>query len=177
MHGVASDVDNTPRSEDERRRFRPYRRFLAVLVLTGALGLSGLILRGIINTLDRLPSAHELDRLEVVDVRALRACAEDLEKLEAKARRAAARTLERSEPWVPTVDALELERLKIVARCRLDEPRGDPATTELNRAATALENVLRAYTLMFERLRAEGEPEREEMKAALRALSPLLEDG
>lgn len=170
-----ADADGARPRDEERRRFRPYRRFLAVLVLIGSLGLSGLILRGIVNTLDRLPSAETMDRLEVVDVRALRACAEDLERLELQARKVAARALERDEPWAPHAEALETERLRVVARCRLDEPGSDPAINELTRAANALEGVLRTYALAFERVQTEGGPERDEMKAALRALQPLLE--
>lgn len=169
-----ADGDRRPQDE-ERRRFRPYRRFLAVLVLVGAFGISGLILRGIINTLDRLPSVETMDRLDVVDVRALRACATDLERLEVRARKDAANTLEKDLPWVPVLRTLETERLRVVARCRLDESREDPAIQELSRAATALENVLRVYTLAFERIKNEGGPERDEMRAAVRAVEPLLE--
>ena len=171
---MAEAPDSAPK--EDRRLFRPYRAFLTILVLIGALGLSALILRGIINTLDRLPSADRMDRLEVVDVRALRACADDLGRLEVRARKDAARALERGTEWRPALDALEIERLKIVARCRLDDPRGDPAIQQLARGATALENLLRTYTLVFDRIENDGRPEQDDLKAALRTLRPMLDE-
>ena len=80
MHGVAGPGQSDDRPADERRQHRPYRQFLAIVVIGSALALSGVALRGIINTLDRLPRADTMDRPEIVDVRALRACAADLER-------------------------------------------------------------------------------------------------
>ena len=159
--------------DEERRQLRPYRRFLALLLVVAIVGLCGLILRGIIRTLDRLPSAESMQRLEVVDTRALAACAEDLERLEARVRRAGADALGRAAPAEAPDDfdtvarGLETERLKVVARCRLDEPRGDPIITELAHAAAALERLLRAYALLVQRFGAEGRPDVQELREAL----------
>jgi len=175
--GVAPAGDNPPHPDEERRQLRPYRLFLVVMLAIAIIGLCGMILRGIINTLDRLPSAETMQRLEVVDVRALRACSEDLGRLEARTRRDAARALSEQDAisWNTLQHSLEVERLTIVARCRLDEPQGDPAVLELARASTAMENLLRSYTLFFERLHKEGGAARDELHDALQAVQPLLE--
>lgn len=174
---MAPAGDNPHPRDEERRQLRPYRLFLSLLLAIAIFGLCGIILRGIINTLDRLPTAETMQRLDVVDVRALRACAEDLGRLEAHTRAEAARALgaQSPPPWDTLRRALEVERLTIVARCRLDEDSQDPALLELKRASTALESLLRTYTLMFERLDKEGGAARDELQEALRALRPLID--
>lgn len=160
--------------EDERRKNRPYRRLLTSLFVLAAAILCALTLRGIIRTLDRLPSVDRLHQPDQVDTRALIACADDLMKLEAATRRLAARALTETNPtgplvpWAEHTRALEIERLSVVARCRLSEPADDPAVRDLARAASALEALMRSYGLLYDRFRAEGHASHRD---AVRAIS------
>lgn len=178
MQGVSAG--DQPGHEEERRQLRPYRRFLAFLLAIAIVVLCALVLRGIIRTLDRLPSMEAMQRLEVVDTRALAACAEDLERLELRVRRAGSDALGQAEALPPPDDfetvvaELETERLKVVARCRLDEPRGDPAMEELARAAASVERLLRDYVLLVQRFGAEGRTESRETQEALGRARELL---
>lgn len=159
--------------EEERRALRPYRRVVVVIFALAIAALSALVLRGIIRALDRLPSAAALHKPDEVDVRALRACAEDLERLEVRIRRAAGEALSRSpaaeDPpeWETTATGFELERLTLVARCHLDEASEEPAAQELAVAAAAVEGLLRAYGLLHARHRAEGLGHSREAQRAL----------
>jgi hypothetical protein len=155
-------TEHEHRDEHERRALRPYRWFVVLLFALAIATLCGFILRGIIRTLDRLPSSAGLHRPEEVDVRALRACAEDLERLEARIRRAGGEAVSGAFPeeqaaldWRRTADALELERLTIVARCHLEEPGADPAQRELSFAAAKIEALLSGYGLLRARFEAE----------------------
>lgn len=161
----------SPERDEERRRNRPYRRFLGILFAIVVTAASVVVLRGIIRTLDRLPSAEGINRPKIVDVRALRACAEDLERLEGRVRRVARKALtetitEDAPDWVALSQSLEVERLTIVARCRLDEPTHDPAADALRRAATAIEDLLRTYGLLYARFLSEGVPRSIEVHSA-----------
>lgn len=170
--------DKAQHRDEERRQLRPYRVFLALLIIVGLTALCGMVLRGIVNTLDRLPSTATMQRLDEVDVRALGACADDLVKLELRVRERVAETVasESDRPWEQSRQAFELERLQVVARCRLDEPGTDPATQELARAATAVESLVRTYTLLFERLNNERTAQDLEFKDALRSVRRLLDN-
>lgn len=151
---------DAPRSEEERLN-RPYRRFVRVVFFMAIIALCGGVLRGIIRHLDRMPSALTLERPSVVDVRALRACAEDLEKLEARARKSAGKAYSEplpgaAEAWSLLMRELEIERLSIVARCRLDEASEDPVVHDLALAAEGIEGLLRSYSLLFSRHLEDG---------------------
>lgn len=156
---------------EEKKALRPYRRFVGLLFALTILLLSVLILRGIIRSLDRLPTAGTLARPAVVDTRALRACAEDLEKLEARTRLVGGQALAHREPtnpdWAAQEQGLEVERLTIVARCHLDQPSGDPVVQDLSGAANAVERLIRTYGLLHARLVAEGHPLSKEVAEAL----------
>lgn len=147
--------------EEERKKNRPYRRFVRVVFFVAAAVMAGLILRGIIRSLDRMPSPTGARPSGPLDVRALRACAEDLGKLEQRLRTAAGELLSRNpsettESWQTFVQPIELERMSIVARCNLDEPTNDPAVEDLKIAAGALEDLARSYALLYERHKEEG---------------------
>lgn len=161
---------------EEKKALRPYRRFVGVLFALTIVVLSVLILRGIIRSLDRLPSAESLHRPSHVDTRALRACAEDLEKLELRIRTVGAQALKEvaGPDWSAQEQALEVERLTIVARCHLDQPTSDPAAQDLAVAAGAIERLLRTYGLLHARHVAEGQPlSKEAAEALARAISAL----
>jgi hypothetical protein len=138
---------------------RPYRRFVGVMFALAITAICGLLLRIIVRQLDRLPSAAALDRPATVDHRALLACAEDLERLQADVLRQAGKTF--GEPttgrhvWAEAASRLELERLRLVARCHLDAPSVG-AQAELGRAADAIEGLIRGYTLLHGRLAEDG---------------------
>ncbi len=176
MQSVSPPGDKALHHDEERKQLRPYRVFLALLIIICLTALCGMVLRGIVNTLDRLPSTATMQRLDEVDVRALRACADDLGKLEGRIRERAGDTVvgEADLSWEQSRQAFELERLQIVARCRLDEPGADPAVQELARAATALENVTRTYTLLFERLN--NQQSGHEFQSALGTVRQLLKN-
>ena len=174
-----TEGDRPPPSDDERQNNRPYRRLLTALFVLIITVLCLLTFRGIVRTLDRLPSIDRLHRPDRVDKRALAACAEDLLRVEQKTRALAARALTeppnvRLEPWAGRTHAIELDRLRIVARCRLTEPSDDPVVQDLALAATAVEALLRTYGLLYDRYRAEGRPSsREAAEAILRARRAL----
>ncbi len=174
--------DGTAAKRDEEgKALRPYRRFVRILFALAIVGFCAIILRGIIRTLDRLPSVERLDRLERVDDRALRACAEDLDKLEARVRVAGGEALSRApepdvneEAWKVTADAIEVDRLRIVARCRLEEAPSDPAAADLLAAAQAIEALIRSYHFLHARHVAEGLPESTQAREAIgRAVQTL----
>jgi len=151
MSAVAPPTD----AEAESVSNRPYRRLVGVLFALAIGVICTSILRGVVRALDRLPSAATLERPAVVDTRALRACGEDLDKLEQKIRKTAGIALSELPPELPTWPAarrdMEVERITIVARCRLDEPTEDAAIQDLERAAERLEDLLRAYALLYDR--------------------------
>lgn len=172
---------SSARREEEGKALRPYRRFVRILFMLAIVGFCAIILRGIIRTLDRLPSVEHLDRLELVDERALRACAEDLERLEARVRRAGGESLMRAdskadaEQWRATADVIEVDRLRIVARCRLEESATDPVAAELAKAAQAVEALIRSYHFLHARHVAEGLPESQAAKGAIRRALETLD--
>ncbi len=175
--------DPTPaRREEEGRALRPYRRFVRILFALAIVGFCAIILRGIIRTLDRLPSVERLDRPERVDERALRACAEDLERLEARVRRSGGEALARAdskvgaEQWKVTADAIEVDRLRIVARCHLEEASADTAASELANAARSMESLIRSYHFLHARHVAEGLPESEAARASIRRALETLDE-
>ena len=139
--------------EDERRQLRPYRRFVLLVFWLAVTSLCGLLIRGVIRHLDRMPSVGTFASPDSVDGRALRACGDDLLKLEADVRTrfagliAGGAVVSGDEPW----NELESRRLKIVARCRLSEPGEDPLATNLNAAAGEIERLIRGFALMFQR--------------------------
>ena len=166
-------------NDAEKKSLRPYRRFVRVLFFLAIAAFCAILLRGIVNTLDRLPTAETLDRPERVDDRALRACAIDLDKLEARVRAGGAEALGApssaeapEKAWKTKVDAIELERLKIVARCHLEDDPDDPAARDLAEAAQRLENLIRSYNFLHSRHLESGarrEPRSETCAEARRA--------
>ncbi len=156
---MAVTTEHDEPESDERQAFRPYRRFVVALFVLLIALICSLIFRGIIHTLDRLPSAKPLERPQKVDARALRACMEDLRKLEHEVRKTATQLFKEpsaDRTFQTVARPLEMERLHIVARCLLDEPGSDPAIQALSAAATAIEDTLRAYSLLYERHREDG---------------------
>jgi hypothetical protein len=171
-------VEQDQAREEERRELRPYRRFVRAVffILMGV--LCAIVLRGIIRSLDRLPSASGVRPDGPVDVRALRACAEDLERLERRLRLGAgeilARDPETQEPWQTMAQTFELERATIVARCNLDAGSDDPVVRDLRSAASAIEDLARSYTLVWERHKENGLPRSRDAIEALRRANEAL---
>ena len=139
--------------DEEKRQLRPYRYLVFLLFWLAVTSLCGLLIRGVIRHLDRMPSVATFASLDAVDERALLACGEDLRKLEVEVRARFAKLItgppqaSNDAPW----DALERRRLEIVARCRLSELGDDPLATALNTAAGEIERLIRGFALMFER--------------------------
>lgn len=172
--------DDRPEAAAERRANRPYRRVVGLLFAALLLVVAFGVLRGVIQRLDRLPSVESFTPPDRVDDRALRACAEDLDRLEARIRTTAGRSFARdprapeTPDWQEESEQLETERLRIVARCRLHESGTDAVVTDLTTAADQLETMLRSYNLLFDRHAADGEKASMEVRAALeRALAAL----
>lgn len=158
------------RQNEERRQLRPYRRFvLAVFGLT-FVAMMGFMLRGIIRHLDRMPSIESFERLDTVDSRALRACAEDLLKLEIQIRTVAGTRLAAVDNPVPAEqiwENFERDRLTIVARCQLDDGRDDSAAQEVASGADALELLIRGFALLEERHTKEVRPHSDDARSRL----------
>ena len=178
----ASDVNASDAIDDERRQNRPYRRLVAVLFGIAILALVSLFMRGIVRTLDRLPSASVEAHNGAVDVRALRACADDLEKLEFHIRRSASALFAQSIPnetnmpdWRTIALPFEVERLNISARCGLEgDGQEIPAVRDLAIASSEIEALLRAYALLYDRHREDGAKRSREARHAIdRALKTL----
>ncbi|MFO0726890.1 MAG: hypothetical protein U1E65_24105 [Myxococcota bacterium] len=171
-----SEAPSAPGTEEEENR--PYRRFVGVVFALAIAIACLLVLRGIIRHLDRLPSAVDQARPNTVDVRALRACAEDLDKLTTKAMKAGARALGEPgagiEGWKEAALELELERVQIVARCRLDEPSTDPVVEDLERASEGVQGVLRSYGLLAARHQEDGLKQAADARAALERVATAL---
>jgi hypothetical protein len=175
-----SDAEKHPDPE-ERRQLRPYRRGVGGIFTIVLVVCSILVLRGIIRHLDRLPSVDALYKTPNVDVRALRACAEDLDKLEAKVRSHAGKAfsdLPEDDAPVPSWQALggelEHERLTIVARCRLHEPSEDAVVKDLEEAANHIEVLIRSYALLYARHATDGVPESREARRVLKRARSAL---
>jgi hypothetical protein len=170
-------VDAKETREEERRELRPYRRFVRIVFFLALSVMCVLVLRGIIRSLDRLPSGGVAAN-GPVDVRALRACAEDLERLEKRLRNAAADLLARepnqSEPWRAFIESYEVERLTIVARCNLEDSSNDPVVRDLRAASSAIEELARSYALVYERHLEHGLPRAREATEALRRVNEAL---
>ncbi|MCC7381832.1 MAG: hypothetical protein IT384_08390 [Deltaproteobacteria bacterium] len=170
-----SDEATGPREEEQNR---PYRRFVGVMFALAIAVLCGLVLRGIVRHLDRMPSSTQLDRPASVDTRALRACAEDLDRLAIQTRKLAGRAFTETPTdegeWVRTQQGLELERLSIVARCHLDESSEDPVRQDLTLAAERIEGLLRSYSLLLARHREDGLKQADEMTQALERAAAAL---
>ena len=167
---------------EEKKQLRPYRRFVGILFTIAVVVTSTVILRGIIRHLDRMPSVDESKKPAIVDVRALRACSEDLERLEARLLATAGTWLSQlpaegeSAPkeWEPLSRQFEIDRLGIVARCNLSDPSSDPAITDLQEASNELESVIRAYGLLYSRHLEDGLPHAVEARAALKRANTAL---
>ena len=172
---MSAERDPGATSDEDRRQYRPYRRFVRIVFFLAVGVMTALILRGIIRSLDRMPTPADVRPTGPVDIRALRACAEDLEKLEARLRSAAGKLLARSpsgkvESWHTFIQPFELDRLSVVARCKLDEPSSDPAVADLSAASSAIEELARSYSLIYEQHKKDGwEQSRESTEALLRA--------
>jgi hypothetical protein len=166
---------------EERRQLRPYRRLVALIFTVALIVASVFVLRGIIRHLDRLPSVDAIHQPASVDLRALKACADDLEKLEARVRVLAGKAFaavpvegEKAAEWQALAAGLELERVTIVARCRLHEPSSDVVVKDLETAANAIENLLRSYALIYGRHVEDGISQSVDARRALgRAMTAL----
>lgn len=183
-HGTGRDPEVEPHQElaravdPEHAANRPYRRLVGAIFAIAVVALCGGLIRGVVRALDRMPSAATLERPQIVDTRALRACADDLERLELKIRQSAAKAFGEApapdDGWSTARDAHELERITIVARCRLDEPTEDPAVHDLERAAESLEGLLRAYNLLHARHVDDGMMQSAATRAALERAAHAL---
>jgi hypothetical protein len=180
-----AEGEETPPSEaaetEERKQLRPYRRLVGVIFTVAVVVAAVVILRGIIRHLDRMPSVDALSKPARVEVRALRACAEDLGKLEAIVRQNAGLLFsqvpaEDQAPvdWEQISRPLEIERLGIVARCRLNEPSSDPAVGELEKASNEIDALIRAYALLYSRHLESALPHAIEARAALKRAGAAL---
>jgi hypothetical protein len=171
-----TEADAKEAPEEERRQLRPYRRFVRVVFFVFLSGLCFVVLRGIIRSLDRMPStAVRTDG--PVDDRALRACAEDLERLERRLRTAAGELLAgdaSAESWQAFAQPYELERLGIVARCNLEADSSDPVVRDLKVAASALEDLARSYALVYDRHKEDGLLRSRDVAAALQRANDAL---
>lgn len=174
-----SEVDRAEADRaEEKRQLVPYRRFVRVVFFILLTILCAFVLRGIIRSLDRMPSATRSS--VTVDVRALRACAEDLASLERRLRLSAAELMGRpgtepAETWQTFAGKLELERLAIVTRCNLDDPSPDPAVNDLRTAASEIEAMASSYGLLYDRLKADGREHSREATEAIRRAATALE--
>lgn len=170
-----------PVETEERRQLRPYRRLVGVLFTVAVSVAAVIILRGIIRHLDRMPTAGVPDKSTVVDVRALRACAEDLEKLEARVRQGASAAFgvlpaEDRAPadWESIAHPFEVDRLSIVARCHLEEPTTDTIVTDLEAASNEIEALIRSYALLYGRHSEDGLPHALEARRILKRAGAAL---
>ena len=76
--------------------------------------------------------------------------------------------------WAAAARELELERLRIIGRCRLEEDTDDAVQADLALAAESAEELLRQYNLLYARFEKSGRPEAEATRnAALRALEAV----
>jgi hypothetical protein len=168
-----------PRSEEEQNR--PYRRFVRIVFALVILVISVLVLRGMIRYLDRLPSVDVRFKPQRVDNRALAACAEDLERLAGRIRIAAGHAFS----VIPAQDAevalwesqarqFEIERLRIVARCRLDEASEDPVVRDLDQASNGVVSLLREYSLLYARFEVEAKSVAGDISGALERANAAL---
>jgi hypothetical protein len=169
------------REAEERKQLRPYRRLVGLIFALAIAVVAVFVLRGIIRRLDRLPSVDALLKPTVVDVRALRACAEDLDKLEVRIRALAGRAFselppegQRAADWQALSADVELERISIVARCRLHEPNEDPVVKDLEEAANHLEALMRSYGLLYGRHEDDGLLHSTDAKRALQRAGTAL---
>src|SRR5687767_7945275 len=172
----------TEAEEREHRQLRPYRRVVGAVFAIAISTMGVLTLRGIIRHLDRLPTVEALVTPAKVDVRALRACAEDLERLEARVRLTATRAfgaapgVDESKPveWEALARPLELERVSIVARCRLHEESADIVVGELETAANEIESLIRSYGLLHSRHLEDGYVHSRQTHRSLRRAAAAL---
>lgn len=148
---------------EQKRALRPYRRlvFGAFFLFLGIAG--ALVLRGIIRHLDRLP-APEPHRKELrLDARALSACLDDLKKLHLGFKKGTAtRFVETYESptearlkWTAFQTETEQKLIKMTSRCQGGDPE-DPLGHAYLRADQAFADLIRMYSLLFERFVQEG---------------------
>lgn len=167
----------------EKRELRPYRRLVVAIFAAVILAAGVFVLRGIVRHLDRLPTVDKLEKPSVVDVRGLRACAEDLDRLETRVREGAGKMLaslsrdqERMTAARELTEELSLELLRIVARCRLHEVSSDPVVADLEAAANELELMIRAFAVLYDRHAEDVLPHSVEARRTLeRATAQLRE--
>jgi hypothetical protein len=162
--------------EEEKRQLRPYRRFVRIVFFVFLSVLCFVVLRGIIRSLDRMPTSGVRPN-GPVDDRALRACVEDLERLERRLRTAAGELLagdSSTESWQTFVQPYELDRLGIVARCNLDADSDDPVVRDLKVAASAVEDLARSYALAYDRHKENGLPRSKDVASALQRANDAL---
>ncbi len=173
-------ADGRGPADEERRQLRPYRNVVRGVFALAVFGICGLLMRGIIGYLDRMPSADTFQRPERVDERALRACAVDLDRLGVAIHRRAGELLTERPGLEPAptradpFETLETERLRIVARCRLDETVSDPAAAAVTRAADETGELLRALGLQYGRHQKDAVPRSREAQRAIREALELL---
>lgn len=158
-----------PQAEEQ---LRPYRRLVRILFFIAVILGVGLIFRGVIFNLDQMPTSG-LPKASTVNKNTLRLCANQLQDLERRIRAQAALALTAPPPaksrWAEQVEGFEKRRLRIIARCRLDEASEDPVRLRLKEGAQTLSAELRAYTRLEQRFQEEVLPRMTELEEQLGA--------
>ena len=161
----------------EQQQLRPYRYIVGAFLAVIFAVLITFLVNGIVKHLDRLPSVDQYRQLQTVDSRALKACALDLKQLELQIRNQAGKIL--SQPKAGAHEqvwqSFEEQRLKIVARCKLNQESSDPAHISLAKSAELVESELRSFHLLLAKFNRESKEYASEFQAELRRFEALLD--
>jgi hypothetical protein len=175
----SSEPSQSIRRKSEQQQLRPYRRLVTTVFVLGVIALFAFVGRGIIGHLDRMPSVDQFAQPDFVDHRALKACAEDLNKLERLVRKEAAIlfTSIGPTPHEPVWQSLKKDRLKIIARCMLNEDGTHPAHHSLQVAAENIESQIRSFYLLYEKHQIESAEYSSQSREAIREALEHLKRG
>ncbi|MEE2901865.1 MAG: hypothetical protein VYC39_06020 [Myxococcota bacterium] len=162
--------------KSEQQQLRPYRYVVGVFLAIIFAILMTFLVNGIVRHLDRLPSVEQYRQLQTVDSRALKACGLDLQQLEINIRNQAGKILSQpkagahEEVW----QSFEEKRLKIVARCKLNQESLDPAHVSLAKSAELVESELRSFHLLLAKFNRESKEYASEFQAEILRFDALL---
>jgi len=174
---VAAESQSKAR-EQERQQLRPYRRLVTALFTIGVMGLCGFMGRGIIHHLDRMPSADQFTQPSAIGHRALQACAEDLSRLERQTRGSLSNLFKhnRRTPHESVWQKLEHDRLRIIARCKLNHEWNPPlpAVSSLKTAADNIQSQIRSFHLLYSKYQRESAEYSTQSKHSIREATELL---
>ena len=161
----------------EQQQLRPYRYIVGAFLAVIFAVLIIFLVNGIVKHLDRLPSVEQYRQLQTVDGRALKACALDLKQLELKIRTQAGKILSQSkaDPHEQIWQSFEEQRLKIVARCKLNQESSDLAHISLAKSAELVESELRSFHLLLAKFNRESQEYSAEFQAEIQRFESLLE--